>query len=89
MRLSIIFLLLALLGLQYKLWLSDSSVRQLLHLKLKLATKVIENTKSAARNTAVAADIAELKSGDQALEEHARYELGMVKTGETYYEFID
>ena len=41
------------------------------------------------RNRAVEADIIELKSGEQALEERARYELGMVKEGELYYQFVD
>ena len=42
-----------------------------------------------ARNQAVEADIAELKSGEQALEERARYDLGMVKQGEIYYQVVD
>jgi cell division protein FtsB len=89
MRLVLIVLLLALMGLQYKLWFGDGSVLQWLHLENKLALDEQENTKLAARNSAIEADILELKSGDQALEEQARYELGMVKEGEVYYQFDD
>ena len=89
MRPFFIFLVIALLGLQYKLWLGDGSVREWLHLENKLVLEEQENQRLAARNRAVEADILELKSGDQALEEQARYELGMVKEGEVYYQCDD
>ena len=60
-----------------------------LHLEKKLAAQEDENKKLAARNRAIDADIKELKSGAQALEEQARFELGMVKEGEVYYQFVD
>ena len=89
MRSLVIFLLLALAGLQYKFWLGDGSVSQWLHLEQKLAVEEQENTTLAARNRAIEADILELKSGEQALEEQARYELGMIKEGELYYQCAD
>ena len=89
MRMLIIFLIIALLGLQYKLWVGDGSVAQWLSLEKKLALQNEENTQQMARNRAIEADIRELKSGDQALEEQARFELGMVKDGEMYYQFVD
>lgn len=89
MRTVIIILLLALIGLQYKLWLGDGSVLQWINLEKKLEVQSEENDKLLARNRAMEADILELKSGDQALEEQARYELGMVKDGEIYYQFVD
>lgn len=89
MRPIVIFLLLALIGLQYKLWLGDGSVRQWFRLESKLAAEEQENKKLAARNRAIEADILELKSGEQALEEQARYELGMVKDNEVFYQCDD
>lgn len=89
MRSIIIILILALIGLQYKLWLGDGSVSQWINLEKKLAIQGQENKKLAARNRAIEADILELKSGDQALEEQARSELGMVKNNEVYYQFVD
>ncbi len=89
MRPIFVVLLLVLIGLQYKLWLGDGSVMQWLHLEHKLSAEEQENKKLAARNLAVEADIMELKSGEQALEEQARYELGMVKDGEVYYQFVE
>lgn len=89
MRMIVIFLMVALFGLQCKLWIGDSSVAQWLNLEKKLAYQLDENKKLIARNHAIEADIAELKSGDQALEEQARYELGMVKEDESYYQFVE
>lgn len=89
MRPITIFLLLALAGLQYKLWVGDGSVLQWFRLENKLATEEQENKELIARNRALEADILELKSGEQALEEQARYQLGMVKDGEIYYQFDD
>ncbi len=89
MRAIVIFLIVALIGLQYKLWLGDGGIRQWIHMEKKLDAQEENNKKLVARNHALEADIEELKSGDQALEEQARYELGMVKEGETYYQFAD
>lgn len=89
MRPIVLCLLFALMSLQYKLWLGDGSVLQWLHLEDRLVVQEEENKKLASRNHAVEADILELKSGEQALEEQARYELGMVKNGEVYYQCVE
>ncbi|CDZ77833.1 Cell division protein FtsB [Legionella massiliensis] len=89
MRSIVFILLLALAGLQYKLWLGDGGIYQWRSLEKKIATQESENDKLITRNLAIDADIVELKGGDQALEEQARYELGMVKKDEVYYQFVD
>ena len=89
MRPLFLILIISLLVLQHKLWLGDGNLIQWITWQKKLTHYENENTKLAARNKALEADISELKSGDQALEEQARYELGMVKENEVYYQFID
>jgi len=89
MRALVVFLFLALLALQYKFWVGDASIWQWHRLEKKLETVEAENKQLAARNRALEADILELHSGDQALEEQARHELGMVKDGEIYYQFFE
>lgn len=89
MRLIIICLIIMLIGLQYKLWIGEDSLLQWVQLDKKLETQQVENKRLLARNQAIEADIVELKSGDQALEERARFDLGMVKQDETYYQFVD
>lgn len=89
MRIVIASLILALIGLQYKLWLGDGSLLQWARLEKKLESQKKENKKLIVRNRKLEADVLELKSGEQALEEEARYELGMVKEGEVYYHLVD
>lgn len=89
MRSVILFLMVVLAGLQYKLWLGDGSISRWQQVETKLAEQKQKNREARARNLALEADIAELKSGDQALEEQARYELGMVKEGEVYYQCVE
>lgn len=89
MRPVFIILIIALLVLQHKLWLGDGNLIQWVSLQEKLAAHEQENDKLVARNKALEADIKELKSGDQALEEQARHELGMIKGNEVYYQFVD
>lgn len=89
MRSIILILVLALIGLQYKLWFGDGGIYQGRSLEKKITVQEGENDKLTNRNLAIDADILELKSGEQALEEQARFELGMVKKDEAYYQFID
>lgn len=89
MRMIVVFLLFILAGLQYKLWFGDESIIQWTQLKKKLTIQQKTNEKLSARNRAMEADIIALKSGDQALEEQARFDLGMIKQDETYYQFVD
>lgn len=89
MRLIIVCLIMIFVGLQYKLWVGEDSLLHWVSLNKKLTAQLDENKKLFSRNQSMEADISELKSGDQALEERARHDLGMVKKDETYYQFID
>ena len=89
MRPVFIILIIALVVLQHKLWLGDGNLIQWVSLQKKLADHEQKNDKLVVRNRALEADIKELKSGDQALEEQARHELGMIKQNEVYYQFVD
>lgn len=89
MRPLFLILIIALAGLQHKLWLGDGNLIQWIALENKLKEHEHENNKLAARNKALESDIRELKSGDQALEEQARFELGMIRDSEVYYHFVN
>lgn len=89
MRVIVIGLVLVLMGLQYKLWFGGDSLPMWLRAEKKMNARAAENQKLTVRNRALEADVNELKSGDQALEERARYDLGMIKEDETYYHFVN
>ena len=62
---------------------------QLAELQARVAAQQAENARLEQRNQALAADVAELKSGEAAVEDRARAELGMIKPGETFYRVVD
>jgi cell division protein FtsB len=82
-------LILALVGLQYKLWLGDGNFHQWFELEEKKLAQEESNEKLRVRNQILAAEIDNLKHGQQALEERARFELGMIKPDEVYYRLVE
>ena len=89
MRLMWVILIFALIGLQYKLWLGDGNIHEWISLQKKNQEQEQLNDKLRARNIALSADIQELKSGEQALEEKARSDLGLVKADEVFYRLVE
>lgn len=75
--------------LQYRLWLSHDGLPSLLRLHHQVEKQKIDNEKLVERNQVLAAEVQDLKSGLDALEERARSELGMVKPGETFFHVIE
>lgn len=89
MRIIIACLVLVLIGLQYKLWVGDASVLQWFNLEKKVAMQEKKNIELAMNNQQIATEVIELKAAPEAVEERARYELGMIKEGEIYYHFVE
>ena len=81
----LIVLLLILIGLQYRLWIGDGGIAQGVQLKMQITEQKAENARLFERNRVMDAEVMELKQGMETVEERARYELGMVKEGETLY----
>ncbi len=83
------FLLIVFLALlQYRLWFGKNSVPDYLALKDEMQRQQLANEKLTQRNKLIYADIDDLKSGLDAIEERARNELGMIKEGETFFRLI-
>lgn len=89
MRIAIAALLVLLLILQYKLWFGDGNLREVWRLEAAIEKQQQENVRLQERNTALEAEVKDLKEGMQAIEERARNELGMIKKGETFYQIIE
>ena len=48
-----------------------------------------DNQRLHSRNRALEAEVEDLKTGLEAVEERARLELGMIKQGETFYQLVE
>jgi cell division protein FtsB len=88
MRIFTAVLALALVLLQYRLWLSDQGLREVSRLQGSLDTQVSANREQRERNRQLVAEVTDLKVGLTALEERARSELGMVGNSETFYQVV-
>lgn len=78
-------LILASLGLQYRLWVGEGSFVEVWRLQQAVEQQVEVNERLMARNSRLDAEVIDLKSGYQAIEERARIDLGMIGPNETFY----
>jgi cell division protein FtsB len=85
----ILALLVLLFALQSKLWLGEGGWSQARELKATVGEQRAENARLQQRNDALSAEVEDLKSGESAVEERARSELGMIKPGETFYRVVE
>ncbi|RUL72239.1 cell division protein FtsB [Dyella choica] len=81
-------LLLMLIGLQLELWSNHGGMSEVANLRAAVKKQQDENDKLTQRNQALAADVSDLKHGEQAVEARARGELGLIKPGETFYQVV-
>jgi cell division protein FtsB len=88
MRAITALLLIFFMLLQYRLWFGKNSVPDYLALKEDVQRQQLANNKLKQRNKLLYADTDDLKSGVEAIEERARNELGMIKSGETFFRLI-
>ena len=89
MKLIVAVLLVLLIWLQFKLWLGDGGIPEVLELESEIETVQQDVNKLQERNQALDAEVMDLKKGIEAIEERARSELGMIKQDEIYYQVID
>jgi cell division protein FtsB len=83
--LALIFGLL-ILALQYPMWLGKGGWLQVRETDRQLALQREANARLKARNAALDADVRDLKTGSEAIEERARSELGMMKSDEVFFQ---
>lgn len=88
-RVLLVALLALLAFLQLRLWFGEGGRRSVADLQQKVAAQARENGGLKQRNAALAAEVEDLKSGEAAVEDRARSELGMIKPGETFYRVVE
>ena len=74
------------LAIQYPLWLGKGGWLRVWDVDQQLAAQNVKNERLDVRNGALAAEVKDLKQGSEAIEERARYELGMVKGDEVFFQ---
>ena len=89
LRIIVVVLVALLAWLQYRLWAGEGSEREVAALRAQVERQAHDNQGLRQRNDALAAEVDDLKSGEAAVEERARSELGMIKPGETFYRVVD
>lgn len=82
-------LLVLLVALQIHLWTGHGGMRDVWLLKQRVEEQKVENAKLKTRNETLSAEVDDLKHGDEAIEERARSELGLLKPGETFYQVVE
>ena len=74
---------------QYPLWLGKGGWLRAWQLDQEVSRQKDNNAQLDARNAALAAEVRDLKTGTEAIEERARYELGMTRPDEVFYQYPD
>lgn len=88
MRLLFMILLALTLGVHYSLWWGKGGWTRIRELEDTIARHKEVNEALKARNNALAAEVLDLKSGTQAVEERARVEQGMLREGEIFVQIL-
>jgi cell division protein FtsB len=88
MRIVTFVLILLLAMIQYPLWWGHGGWLRVHELQGQLAGQTQKNADLKLRNERVQGEVADLQNGTAAVEERARYEMGMVKDGEVFVQFV-
>ncbi|MBT5890703.1 MAG: cell division protein FtsB [Chromatiales bacterium] len=86
-KLLLLAMLVMLIMLQVRLWFSEDGYREVSRLDEEVVAQKLENDNLGERNARLAADVLDLKSGNSAIEERARADLGMVEEDEDFFLF--
>ncbi|RUO21558.1 cell division protein FtsB [Aliidiomarina haloalkalitolerans] len=88
MRVLTVIMIAIVLLLQYRIWFGQHGVRDYRELQQELARQEQINNTLTQRNQLIEADIRDLRSALEAVEERARNELGFVRPEETFFRLI-
>ena len=78
-------MVLVIIGLQCRLWIGNGSYSEIWMLESKVAQQIAKNKILEIRNSRLNEEVLDLKSGFEAIEERARFDLGMIKQNESFY----
>lgn len=82
-------LLLLLVIVQYGLWVSPNGISDLVRLNQDIEGVRVDVDELHGKNKFLAAEVLDLRTGTEALEERARSDLGMILSDETFFQVIE
>lgn len=88
-RLVTVALVALLLSFHFDLWFGKRSLSEVSAKRVELEMLQRDNAQTEQRNRQMRAEVEDLKKGKRALEEKARFDLGMVKPGEVFVQYLD
>ena len=88
-RLILIVLTVMLILIQYPLWLGKGSWLRVWDLSRQLDSALAKEQELKERNAKLASEVQDLKEGTGAVEERARYELGLIKDNEVFVQILE
>ncbi len=89
MRLLALALGALILLIQYPLWLGRGGLLRVWEVEQQIEAQRQVNSRLQVRNSALDAEVRDLKQGLGAVEERARSELGMVRHDEVFFQLLD
>jgi cell division protein FtsB len=89
LRWLFVALLVILTALQYRLWFAEGSLAEQRRLELQVQEQSRINSQLLERNAVLEREVLELQSGNKGVEQRAREQLGLVREGETFYQFVE
>lgn len=89
MRLVLLSLTVLLVLIQYPLWLGKGGWLRVWDLDHQVAAARQKNEELKARNAKLNSEVEDLREGTGAVEERARYELGMIKDSEIFVQILE
>ena len=75
--------------LQYRLWFAPGSLAEQRRLEILIEEHSAINGDLRARNERLEREVLELQNGMEVVEQRAREELGLIREGEVFYQFVD
>jgi cell division protein FtsB len=89
MKIFIAIIILLIIHFQYRIWVGDGSVAQIDAYQQRLDDLKKQVEEKRQRNEALYAEVLDLRKGQEAIEERARDELGMIKEDETFFHVLE
>ena len=89
MRLLALALLILVVAIQYPLWLGKGGLLRVWDMERQIDAQRETNSRLQGRNSAMDAEVKDLKQGLEAIEERARNDLGMIRNDEIFFQVLE